>query len=328
MIEVTSLTKVYPSGAGSVTAVDDVSLRVDAGRIFGILGRSGAGKTTLMRCLTALERPTSGTVTIGDVELTTLSAARLRAERHKMGMIFQHFNLLSSRTAAGNIAFPLEVQGVPAAERTARVDELIELVGLQGRADAHPSQLSGGQKQRVGIARALAAHPEVLFCDEATSALDPATTEQILDLIKEINRRTGVTVVLITHESEVVRRICDGAALMEAGRIVEQGDLLDLLTDPASRLADILLPVGDPAVAGVQGEPVVLSFAQGNTQEAIISGLTRRFGLDVSIVGGTVEAIAGRKVGRLRVALSHPEGHYDRDAVASYLAEHEVSVQL
>ncbi len=328
MIEVTSLTKVYPSGAGSVTAVDDVSLRVDAGRIFGILGRSGAGKTTLMRCLTALERPTSGTVTIGDVELTTLSAARLRAERHKMGMIFQHFNLLSSRTAAGNIAFPLEVQGVPAAERTARVDELIELVGLQGRADAHPSQLSGGQKQRVGIARALAAHPEVLFCDEATSALDPATTEQILDLIKEINRRTSVTVVLITHESEVVRRICDGAALMEAGRIVEQGDLLDLLTDPASRLADILLPVGDPTVAGVLGEPVVLSFAQGNTQEAIISGLTRRFGLDVSIVGGTVEAIAGRKVGRLRVALSHPEGRYDRDAVASYLAEHEVSVQL
>ncbi|QIK70982.1 ATP-binding cassette domain-containing protein [Propioniciclava coleopterorum] len=327
MIEVTSLTKVYPSGAGSVTAVDDVSLHVGTGRIFGILGRSGAGKTTLMRCLTALERPTSGQVTIGDVELTTLSASQLRAARHRMGMIFQHFNLLNSRTAAGNIAFPLEVQGVPAAERSARVAELIDLVGLQGRADAFPSQLSGGQKQRVGIARALAAHPEVLFCDEATSALDPATTEQILDLIKEINARTGVTVVLITHESEVVRRICDGAALMEAGRVVEQGDLLDLLTDPTSRLADILLPVGDPALAGV-GESVVLSFAQGNTQEAVISALTRRFGLDVSIVGGAVEAIAGRKVGRLRVALSHPEGHYDRAAVASYLAEHEVSVQL
>ncbi|MFT3875252.1 MAG: ATP-binding cassette domain-containing protein [Propioniciclava sp.] len=326
MIEVTSLTKVYGTGAPAVTAVDDVSLSVPSGQIFGILGRSGAGKTTLMRCLTALERPTSGRVTIGEVELTTLSASGLRAARHRMGMIFQHFNLLGSRTAAGNIAFPLEVQGVPAAECKARVAELIELVGLPGREDAYPSQLSGGQKQRVGIARALAAHPDVLFCDEATSALDPATTEQILDLIKEINVRTGVTVVLITHESEVVRRICDAAALMADGRVVEQGALIDLLADPDSQLADILLPAGNPSVTA--GESVVLSFAQGHTTEPIISGLTRHFGLDVSILGGTVETVAGRLVGRLRVSLSHPSGVIDRDAVASYLAEREVSVHL
>jgi D-methionine transport system ATP-binding protein len=324
VIEVTSLTKVYPSAAGDVTAVDDVSLRIESGQIFGILGRSGAGKTTLMRCLTALERPTSGTVTIGDVELTSLSAAGLRRVRHTMGMIFQHFNLLGSRTAADNIAFPLEVQGVPAAERRARV---AELVGLQGREHAFPSQLSGGQKQRVGIARALAAHPDVLFCDEATSALDPATTEQILDLLKEINRRTGVTIVLITHESEVVRRICDAAALMASGQVVEQGPLLELLADPDSRLADILLPVGDVSL-DPEHTSVVLGFAHGGTTEPVISGLTRRFGLDVSILGGAVETVAGHKVGRLRVALTHPDGGYDRDAVAAYLAEHEVSVHL
>jgi len=327
MIEVTSLTKVYGSGPSAVTAVDDVSLRVEAGRIFGILGRSGAGKTTLLRCLTALERPTSGTVAIGEVELTRLSASELRAARHRMGMIFQHFNLLNSRTAAQNVAFPLEVQGVARAEREARVAELLDLVGLEGRGGSFPSQLSGGQKQRVGIARALAAHPDVLFCDEATSALDPATTEQILDLIKEVNVRTGVTVVLITHESEVVRRICDAAALMEAGRVVEQGDLTDLLVDPASRLADILLPVGDPALDPAH-RSVVLSFAHGHATEPVISGLTRRFGLDVSILGGTVETIAGRKVGRLRVSLTHPDGAYDSDAVGAYLAEREVSVQL
>ena len=327
MIEVTSLTKVYGTGQGAVTAVDDVSLSVPAGQVFGILGRSGAGKTTLMRCLTALERPTSGSVRIGEVELTTLSASGLRATRHTMGMIFQHFNLLGSRTAADNIAFPLEVQGVPAAERRTRVAELVDLVGLQGREHAFPSQLSGGQKQRVGIARALAAHPDVLFCDEATSALDPATTEQILDLLREINQRTGVTIVLITHESEVVRRICDAAALMAAGRIVEQGPLLSLLTDPDSQLADILLPVGDASLDPDHAS-VVLGFSHGSTTEPIISGLTRRFGLDVSILGGSVETVAGQKVGRLRVSLSHPDGSFDKDAVSAYLAEREVSVHL
>ncbi len=327
MITVTNLTKVYGIGDKAVAAVQDVSLHVPSGGIFGILGRSGAGKTTLMRCLTALERPTSGSVTVADAELTSLNGAQLRSVRHRMGMIFQHFNLLNSRTAAENVAFPLEVQGVGKSKRNTRVAELLDLVGLADRTQSYPSQLSGGQKQRVGIARALAARPDVLFCDEATSALDPATTEQILDLLKQINEATGVTVVLITHESEVVRRICDSAALMADGRIVEEGQLLDLLANPDSQLADILLPTGDPALDPGR-DSVVLTFAGEHTSEPVISGLTRHFGLDVSILGGSVDQIAGRKVGRLRVALSHPEGVFDHAAVHKYLADREVSARL
>lgn len=327
MITVTNLTKVYGAGDKAVAAVQDVSLHVPSGGIFGILGRSGAGKTTLMRCLTALERPTAGSVTVAGAELTGLNGAQLRSVRHRMGMIFQHFNLLNSRTAAENVSFPLEVQGVAKREQNARVAELLELVGLADRAQSYPSQLSGGQKQRVGIARALAAQPDVLFCDEATSALDPATTEQILDLLKQINQATGVTMVMITHESEVVRRICDSAALMANGRVVEEGPLLELLANPESRLADILLPTGDPALDPGQ-DSVVLTFAGEHTTEPVISGLTRHFGLDVSILGGSVDQIAGRKVGRLRVALTHPEGVYDRAAVHKYLADREVSSRL
>ncbi|MDI9629253.1 MAG: ATP-binding cassette domain-containing protein [Acidobacteriota bacterium] len=327
MITVTNLTKVYGIGDKAVAAVQDVSLHVPSGGIFGILGRSGAGKTTLMRCLTALERPTSGSVMVADAELTSLNGAELRSVRHRMGMIFQHFNLLNSRTAAENVAFPLEVQGVSKPKRSTRVAELLDLVGLADRTQSYPSQLSGGQKQRVGIARALAARPDVLFCDEATSALDPATTEQILDLLKQINEATGVTVVLITHESEVVRRICDSAALMADGRVVEEGPLLQLLADPDSQLADILLPTGDPTLDPGQ-DSIVLTFAGAHTSEPVISGLTRHFGLDVTILGGAVDQIAGRKVGRLRVSLSHPEGIFDHAAVHKYLADREVSARL
>ena len=328
MIAVEHLSKVYGRGDASVTAVDDVSLTVESGRIFGILGRSGAGKTTLMRCLTALEKPTSGRLEVAGVELTGITPRQLRAARHRMGMIFQHFNLLGSRTAAENVAFPLEVQGVAKAEIRTRVAELLDLVGLADRGDSYPSQLSGGQKQRVGIARALAARPDVLFCDEATSALDPTTTEQILDLLAEINRRTGVTIVLITHESEVVRRICDSAALMEDGRIVESGPLQTLLADPESRLADILLPTGDPEEIDPGHHSVVLSFAHGHATEPVISGLTRHLGVDVSILGGTVENVAGHKVGRLRVSLSHPDGLVDRGAVVKFLRDLDVTVHL
>ena len=327
MITVTNLTKVYGIGDKAVAAVQDVSLHVPSGGIFGILGRSGAGKTTLMRCLTALERPTSGSVMVADAELTSLNGAELRSVRHRMGMIFQHFNLLNSRTAAENVAFPLEVQGVSKPKRGTRVAELLDLVGLADRTQSYPSQLSGGQKQRVGIARALAARPDVLFCDEATSALDPATTEQILDLLKQINEATGVTVVLITHESEVVRRICDSAALMADGRVVEEGPLLQLLADPDSQLADILLPTGDPTLDPGQ-DSIVLTFAGAHTSEPVISGLTRHFGLDVSILGGAVDQIAGRRVGRLRISLSHPEGVFDHAAVHKYLADREVSARL
>lgn len=327
MITVSNLTKVYSHRGTTVTAVDDVNLHVGAGQIFGVLGHSGAGKTTLMRCMTALERPSSGSIRVAGNELTTLNAAQLRFARRRMGMIFQHFNLFNARTAAQNVAFPLEVQGVSRAKADNRVAELLDMVGLADRAKNYPSQLSGGQKQRVGIARALAAKPDVLFCDEATSALDPSTTEQILDLLKEINVRTGVSIVLITHESEVVRRICDSAALMADGRVVEQGHLLDLIANPDSELADILLPTGHhEAVEGQR--PLVLTFAGENTSEPVISGMTRRFGLDVSILGGSVERIAGRQVGRLRVVLSHPDSPVDYPAVRQYLNDNQVGAQL
>lgn len=322
MIVIDHLTKTYP-GRGEVTAVDDVTLTIATGEVFGILGRSGAGKSTLLRCLNLLERPTSGTITIDGVDLAALSSSELRVARQKIGTVFQHFNLLHARTVADNIAFPLEVAGVDKDERARRVAELAELVGLTDRIDHYPSQLSGGQKQRVGIARALAANPSVLLCDEATSALDPATTEQILDLIADINARTGVTVVLITHESEVVRRICDSAALMADGRIVEQGRLLDLLTDPDSSLAEILLPTG--ASAGHPGE-MILSFATADATEPVFSHLTRDLDVDVTILGGSVETIAGHKVGRLRAAFTDPEPPVDEQIVRGYLAERGVTV--
>lgn len=322
MIVIDRLTKTY-TGRGEVTAVDEVSLQIERGEIFGILGRSGAGKSTLLRCLNLLERPTSGEIKIDGVNLAALGKGDLRLARQRIGTVFQHFNLLHARTVAGNIAFPLEVTGVDSTTRDARVRELVELVGLSDRIDHYPSQLSGGQKQRVGIARALAANPSVLLCDEATSALDQATTEQILDLIKDINARTGVTVVLITHESEVVRRICDAAALMQDGRVVEHGRLLDLLTDPDSALAEILLPTG--AVGTHPGE-LILSFAHTDATQPVFSHLTRDLNVDVTILGGTVETIAGHKVGRLRAAFTQPMTSVDERAVRSYLADRGVTV--
>lgn len=324
MITLDTVTKTYGTGARAVTAVDGVSFSVDSGEIFGILGRSGAGKTTLLRCLNLLERPTSGTITVDGVELVSLSRKDLRAARRRIGTVFQHFNLLASRTAAENIAYGLEVAGVPTARRRERVAELLELVGLADRAGNYPSQLSGGQQQRVGIARALATDPSVLLCDEATSALDPATTDQILDLIRDINERTGVTVVLITHEAEVVRRICDSAALMEAGRFVESGPLLRLVGDPDSRLAEILLPTGDPDLA-IPGRHLTLAFADERAIDPTLSRLTRDLGVEVSILGGTLERVAGHQVGRLRVA--YTSDTVSDDAVTEYLRTAGVTVK-
>ncbi|STD13692.1 Methionine import ATP-binding protein MetN [Dermatophilus congolensis] len=330
MIEIDSVTKVYPGRGGSaeVTAVDDVTLTIDSGQIFGILGRSGAGKTTLLRCLNFLEHPTSGRISIDGVNFTSLKPAELRAKRQSIGTVFQHFNLLHARTAAENISYPMEISGVPAAERSTRVAELLELVGLADRGSNYPSQLSGGQKQRVGIARALAGNPSVLLCDEATSALDPHTTEQILDLIKDINARTGVTVVMITHEAEVVRRICDAAAFMEGGRVVETGQLLDLIANPASRLAEMLLPTGQPDVAD-QGRALVLGFANENAVEPMIADLARETGIELAILSGTVERVAGRRVGRLMVTVpgtSADDVAAAQSAVATYFEARGVSV--
>jgi len=240
MIVVEGVSKTYADGQPA--ALDNVSLRINDGSIFGIVGRSGAGKSTLLRCLNLLERPTSGRILLDGQDLTQLSDRQLREQRQRIGMIFQGFNLLHSRTVAGNVAVPLEIAKVPKVERGARVAELLALVGLSDKAEAFPSQLSGGQKQRVGIARALAARPAYLLSDEATSALDPQTTASILELLRDINRQLGVTIVLITHELEVVKAICDSAVSLADGRVVESGTLLQLQADPASHLGRSLTP--------------------------------------------------------------------------------------
>ncbi|WP_443694066.1 methionine ABC transporter ATP-binding protein [Pseudomonas sp.] len=240
MIVVEGVSKTYADGQPA--ALDNVSLQIADGSIFGIVGRSGAGKSTLLRCLNLLERPTSGRILIDGQDLTRLTDKALRQQRQRIGMIFQGFNLLHSRNVADNVAVPLEIAGLPKAERAVRVAELLALVGLSDKAVAFPAQLSGGQKQRVGIARALAARPAYLLSDEATSALDPETTASILALLRDINRQLGVTIVLITHELEVVKAICDSAVSLAAGRVVESGTLLQLQADPSSRLGRSLAP--------------------------------------------------------------------------------------
>ncbi|MGQ7859713.1 methionine ABC transporter ATP-binding protein [Pseudomonas yamanorum] len=248
MIVVEQVSKTYADG--QPPALDNVSLQIADGSIFGIVGRSGAGKSTLLRCLNLLERPTSGRILMDGQDLTLLSDKQLRQQRQRIGMIFQGFNLLHSRNVADNVAVPLEIAGQPKAERVARVKELLELVGLSDKALAFPSQLSGGQKQRVGIARALAARPDYLLSDEATSALDPETTASILELLRSINRQLGVTIVLITHELDVVKAICDSAVSLANGRVVESGSLIQLQADPASSLGRSLAP-NLPAVRAV-----------------------------------------------------------------------------
>jgi D-methionine transport system ATP-binding protein len=290
------LRKVYRLKKREVVALDGVDLHVRQGEVFGVVGQSGAGKSTLLRCVNLLERPTAGTVRVDGDEVTALRGRRLREARRGIGMVHQHFALLSSRTVAGNVAFPLEIAGVGAAERRRRVAELLDLVGLSDKARAYPAQLSGGQKQRVGIARALAPRPKVLLSDEATSALDPATTTSILELLRELNRELGLTILLITHEMDVIKRICDSAAIMESGHFTESGRVLDLLATPGSRLARSLFPL--PATEAP--DTVALTYTHAS-DEPLMSELTRRFDVDVNVLGGAVEDVAGRSVGRLNV---------------------------
>ncbi|MBE3011142.1 ATP-binding cassette domain-containing protein [Microbispora sp. NEAU-D428] len=292
MITVSGLRKAY----GDVVALDGVDLHVGKGEVFGVLGRSGAGKSTLLRCVNLLERPDEGVVTVDGRELTALGAADLRRARQRIGMIHQHFALLSSRTVAGNVAFPLEVMGVGRAARARRVAEMLDLVGLADRAGAYPAQLSGGQKQRVGIARALAAEPSVLLSDEATSALDPATTQSILALLRRLNRELGLTILLITHEMDVIKAVCDSAAIMSDGRIAEAGSIPGLLATPGSRLAAELFPL-PPAEPGT----VTVALAADQT---LLSRLARMYDVDVAVAAGAVEQVAGVPAGRLRLRIT------------------------
>ncbi|ERH29029.1 MULTISPECIES: methionine ABC transporter ATP-binding protein [Actinomycetaceae] len=325
MIDLTGVSKVYPvKNGGQVVALDGVNLHVDRGSIHGIVGRSGAGKSTLIRCLTALEKPTEGSIVVDGLDLATLSGARLRAARRHIGMVFQAANLLDARTAAENIGYPLKLAGVPAAKRRARVDELLELVGLTGRGDSYPSQLSGGQRQRVGIARALADNPGVLLCDEPTSALDTESTAQILSLLRLVRDVSGVTVVIITHEMSVVREICDSVTLLGHGQVLQTGTLEEVVADPATPLARELVPMpvvdsipslssqersyGPGADAGVVLLDVVFTSHPGVPTGATVLRLASSMGADVT--AGTFESLGSVQVGRL--ALTVPAYHADK----------------
>ncbi|MCZ2260478.1 methionine ABC transporter ATP-binding protein [Sporosarcina sp. G11-34] len=315
MIRLANVKKQFGLGAISIAAVDDVSLDITKGEIFGVIGYSGAGKSTLIRLLNGLEMPTSGTIAIGGLEISSMTGKELREARQKVTMIFQHFNLLWSRTVKENIAFPLEIANVPKSERERKVAELIEIVGLSGRENAYPSELSGGQKQRVGIARALANDPEVLLCDEATSALDPETTDSILDLLTGINERLGLTIVLITHEMHVIRKICHRVAVMEAGKVVEMGNVLDVFQSPQEPItkrfvSQITEPVeAKQAITHIieeypNGKLIKLVFVGERTEQPVLASLIRKFDVEINIVQGNISHTHGGAYGTLILHLN------------------------
>ncbi|WP_426733250.1 methionine ABC transporter ATP-binding protein [Myxococcus faecalis] len=317
MIELRGISKVYRQGGREVSALQDVTLRVDPGEVFGVLGQSGAGKSTLIRCVNLLERPTQGRVRVNGKEMLSLSPDELRQARQGIGMIFQHFNLFSSQTVAQNVAYPLEVAGLSREQIRERVAELLSLVGLSDKADVYPSRLSGGQKQRVGIARALAPRPRILLSDEATSSLDPETTRSVLSLLKDLNRQLGLTILLITHQMEVVKAICDSVAVLERGRLVEQGKVVELLSRPGTHLHELCYPpfaTGEGSVLR-GGRRVSLSLSGEHSTRPILSTLARRFDVDAHLLEGSLERVGEARVGRLLFELTGAP-----DAVSQALA--------
>lgn len=328
MITVTDLRKVYRQGKKEVVALDGVSLSVPKGSIHGIIGHSGAGKSTLVRCLTLLDRPTSGSVNIDGTELSSVKDSEIRAARRRIGMVFQHANLMDSRTAAGNVAHPLELVKTPKGKVRTKVAELLKLVGLEGFENAYPSQLSGGQRQRVGIARALASEPDVLLCDEPTSALDPATTDEILDLIQDLTRRLQLTVLIITHEMHVVKRVCGSVSLLAKGRVVEAGRLEDVAAELDSKLARALLPLpaAEPIKGDLQTGPVLeILFSGDSAKEPVLTSVARHFDIDLNVLAGSVETLGGHQFGHLRVQLAD---HADYRAVLAYLHDRGISAKV
>lgn len=314
MIELVNVTKTYKN----VTAVDNVSLTIPKGEIFGIIGYSGAGKSTLLRCLNLLEKPTKGQVLINNKDLTALSKSEVRKERLKIGMIFQHFHLISSAKVYDNIAFSMLAAGKTKDEIRKRVPELLEMVGLADRADYYPSQLSGGQKQRVGIARALANDPTVLLCDEATSALDPNTTASILKLLKEINERLGITIVLITHEMEVVQQICHKVAVMEDGKVIEINEAYELFADPQTPLAKQFvqtvhsLTLPERLLRARTGSIAQITFRGDSAEDSIISETIKHFKVIVNILHGQISYIQDRPLGILIVEIKGEQYEIER----------------
>ncbi|WP_243290523.1 methionine ABC transporter ATP-binding protein [Bacillus sp. FJAT-47783] len=337
MISLHNVSKIYPSANGDVTAVNQISLSIKKGEIFGIIGYSGAGKSTLIRLLNGLEKPTSGSIEIAGTRIDQIKGEKLRKARHEISMIFQHFNLLWSRTVRENIAFPLEIARVPKKERMKRVDELIKLVGLEGREDAYPSQLSGGQKQRVGIARALANNPKVLLCDEATSALDPQTTDSILDLLVDINERLGLTIVLITHEMHVIRKICHRVAVMESGKVVEEGEVLNVFREPKQPITRrFVQQVTEPEETTEtiehllthydSGKIVKLMFIGEAAEQPVITRLMKEYDITINILQGKISQTQRGAYGTLFL---HVDGDSQNvEEAIEYLHDHHVKVEV
>lgn len=336
MIRIEHLAKKYTLQQSEVTALEDVSLHIAQGAVYGIIGLSGAGKSTLVRCINLLEQPNSGRIVISGQELTALSGKNLRQARRKIGMIFQQFNLLYSRTVRQNIAFPLEIAGIAKAETKRRVEELISLVGLEDKADVYPTQLSGGQCQRVGIARALAMKPQVLLCDEATSALDPQTTLSILSLLKDINRKMGLTIIIITHEMKVIKEICTDVAVIHAGRIVEKGPVESVFIKPQSDIAKefmtSIFPQELPAdllrelAVHANSEIIRINFLGSRTASPIITELVRTYDVQANILYGNIDHLRSTLFGTLTLEL---QGTQEQLAgVHSFLASKQLQVEV
>lgn len=340
MIWLKGVRKVYENRQGSVEALKEINLHVEKGKIFGIIGYSGAGKSTLIRCINLLEKPTSGQVIVNNKELTKLSEKDLRESRKKIGMIFQHFNLMSSRNVFQNVAYPLKGSTYSKEEKKQKVLSLLQLVGLSDKVSAYPSQLSGGQKQRVAIARALANDPQVLLCDEATSALDPQTTASILKLLKEINVKLNLTIVIITHQMDVVKEICHEVAVMEFGTIVEQGNIIDIFTKPKAEITkDFISTVfhydkiydflenKEFVEELTEGETIAkISFVGQKTGQAFISKVSRKFKIDASILFGNIEIIQQIPIGNLIVKLTGSKEGVTESI--KYLEDNSINVEV
>ena len=326
MVQVENLRKRFETKGGTVEAAKNISFSIEKGEIFGIIGLSGAGKSTLVRCLNLLERPTSGTVKVNGKNLTELSEKELRKERQKIGMIFQHFNLLMQRTALDNVCFPMEIAGIGKAESRKKALEYLRIVGLEEKALSYPSQLSGGQKQRVAIARVLASDPQILLCDEATSALDPQTTKAILELIKEINRDYGITVVVITHEMSVVQEICDKVAVLERGSLVETGTVEELFRNPKTDEARKLVFSGRTQIKEMKGKRLVrVTFREKSSFEPVIANLVLTYRTPVNILYADTKNINGQAQGEMILQL--PELEEVADKMIQYLKEINMGVE-
>ena len=327
LIEVRDLRKVYPVPGGEVVALDGINLSIARGQIYGIIGMSGAGKSTLIRCMNRLDTPTEGQILIDGQNILAMDGKQLLAMRRKVSMIFQQFNLMMQKTVARNVRYPMEIAGVPKQKANARVKELLKIVELEDKANAYPIQLSGGQRQRVAIARALASDPEVLLCDEATSALDPMTTQSILALLQDINKRLGITVVLITHEMAVIRQICTRVAILDGGRIAEEGTVDDVFVHTRSaagkRLFGIVPSQQEESLPEVPALRIV--FDGGRENQPIISGLVRTCGVEVNILSADIKRINGKPYGQMLIEMPRDEGV--RKQIIQYLTDQELTVK-